>query len=86
MISPNEFETTCLHCGELHSTHINPGDTAPQPGDIVICWHCGYTASYGPTLQLVPLTLEQQNYVETDPEFAAMMATYRYVKEAAEKQ
>jgi hypothetical protein len=60
----SEFETRCLGCGRINELHSNADGDIPAPGDISICWVCGNAASYGPDMQLVPLTEEQMEALE----------------------
>ena len=76
-----EFDVVCLFCGTVQTVHTNADGDTPSPGDICICYECGYTASYGDDLQLVALSPDQQLYVETNPKFKIMMAALRTIKE-----
>lgn len=81
MAEYTELSTRCLFCGFSQEFHTNPDGARPQPGDICICYECGYVSAYGEDLQLVALDSEQQNYTETNPKFQDMMAVLRMMKE-----
>lgn len=77
-----QFIVECLFCGGLQYLHSNPDGVIPKPGDISICFDCGYVAAYGDDLQsLVPLGREQQEFIETSSEFKAMMFVLRIMKD-----
>lgn len=84
-----ELITTCLYCGATHEVHTHEGEAgAPQPGMVQICFHCGYTSLYGPDLQLVPLTADQQEELEANPRYRKAITVLRIAKalEDAEKR
>lgn len=61
------------------------GET-PSPGDICICFDCGYVAAYAKDLKgLVPLTKDQQDFIETSPSFKNMMLALRIIKDQNRK-
>jgi hypothetical protein len=69
-----------LFCGLVQELQTSPDGSTPKPHDISICLNCGFAASYGEDLQLVPLTSEQQEFTETDPMFQGLMAALRKAK------
>jgi hypothetical protein len=46
--------------------HSNVDGATPQPGDFSICWECGGVGSYNEDLQLVGLTEEQLEDLESN--------------------
>lgn len=85
--SPTEFFTTCLFCGKTHELHADTdGERTPEQGDLSVCWDCGYVACYGPNMQLIPLTEEQQKYVETSSHFKQLMALMAIAKSEGAKR
>lgn len=79
--SSTEFDVECLFCGTIQQMHTNVDGETPRPGDIVICFDCGYVAEYGEDMQLVALSSERQQLVESNEKFQAMMFALRVMKD-----
>jgi hypothetical protein len=76
-----EFDTECLFCGTVQELHASMEGAIPKPGDLSICFSCGYVAAYGDDVtRLVPLTPEQQLFTESNDQFRAMMFALRVMK------
>lgn len=48
----------CGQCGAEHDGATG-GDEAPKPGDVSVCIKCGTIATFGASLELVPMTPAQ---------------------------
>ena len=55
-------ETRCLACSKPinMATGISEKDLTPDPGDVTICFHCGYIMAFNEDLTLRELTAEEK--------------------------
>lgn len=76
---PHRMPTTTCRCGKPlnAATEAGPDETPPNPGDLSMCFYCGYLHTFADDLTLRELTEAELDEFMRDPELTGIVQRMR---------